>query len=196
MDHEQPYLIERRIGECRTEEGKRLLSRLYKYEDMFGEPKARFWDLRVNYVVGEWFHAGKPDISVIRDAGFGFIEEGSTNYGPSATPEFYNVRLHIQCLAERGNVTMEEMEAVRMNSYERDLLIDRLDDAALIANFEYCLHQCVPMLRIVATTYDEAVIHRLAPELMRRYKAVMQQKSYETRLAAVEHLPPHQREVD
>lgn len=66
-----------------TKIAEQLLSRLLHHKHLVdGVEAARFWDLRVNHVVGEWLREGRPDLDKIRLAGFGYIRHGSGTSGP------------------------------------------------------------------------------------------------------------------
>lgn len=65
---------------------EKLLKRLRAWKCMVGEEADKYWDLRVNHVVGSWFSENKPDLDEIRRHGFGWIESGSTTAGPIKLP--------------------------------------------------------------------------------------------------------------
>ena len=65
-----------------TNPGDHLLARLRTWRAMpEGADKARFWDLRVNWIVGEWLRANKPGLDVLEAEGFGNIRYGSSSAG-------------------------------------------------------------------------------------------------------------------
>lgn len=68
-----------------------LIQRLKKHKDLLykdWQEAADFWDLRVNHVVGEWLNLCKPCMEEIEEAGFGFIEHGSSTSGPVKKPDY------------------------------------------------------------------------------------------------------------
>lgn len=82
-----------------------------------------------------------------------------------------NIRQEIRDLAARGNVTHEEYSLLRMNSWEREYLFPELTSDALVKLTEYYIKHCGGLSRGLhrpASTYDEAVIHRLVPLLISR----------------------------
>lgn len=85
------------------------------------------------------------------------------------------VRPFVKELVERGDVTAEEW-AVRMNSYERSELVPKLRLDVFLKHFEYCLSQCSRCPAAIVSTYDEAVIYELAPDLIRRLRAIIEEK--------------------
>lgn len=81
-----------------------------------------------------------------------------------------HVRSDIRDLAARPTpVTREEYEFMRMNSYEREVLVPRLSDEALIVAVEQCLKNC-GRVRTPAVTYNDAMVALYGPELLRRLK--------------------------
>lgn len=83
-----------------------------------------------------------------------------------------HVRPEIRALAERGNVTWDEWQVLRANSYERETLYLALTDDALIRLTEYCLSQCQFEVRAnrPAATYDDAVLGVLLPLVLQRLR--------------------------
>lgn len=88
-----------------------------------------------------------------------------------------NYMLHVKKeIVDRLNgldfISLKEYKDIAANSYERKLLIEKLDDEA----FEYALNQCLKNTSVpdhdsfVPVTYDEALIHTYIPELLRRLK--------------------------
>lgn len=82
------------------------------------------------------------------------------------------IRQEIRDLIARGGVTVNELKTLRMNSYEREALVPALGDEALCYHVESCLAQC-GRTRSPPSTYEEAVVGLLAPELVKR----LQEKS-------------------
>lgn len=82
--------------------------------------------------------------------------------------EMEHQRIHVTELKDRS-VTPEIHKTMRMNSYAREDLPPKLTDEALIQNAEHYLSNCT-RTRIPCSTYDEAIIHTIMPELIRRLK--------------------------
>lgn len=79
------------------------------------------------------------------------------------------IRQEIRDLIARGGVTLDEWKALRMNSYEREVLVPALGDEALCYHVESCLAQC-GRTRSPPSTYEEAVVGLLVPELVKRLR--------------------------
>ena len=83
-----------------------------------------------------------------------------------------HVRPHIIELAERGQVTHEEYNSLRMNSYERRYLHPYLTTDALVKLTRYCLSQTgywQPCGEFeVPKDYEDAVMRDLLPLLLDR----------------------------
>ena len=83
-----------------------------------------------------------------------------------------HVRPEVYDLAQRGNVTLKEYEALRLNSYEARLLRQFMatgDLAKLVV--KYILPNCAVKeydRYEFGSTYDEAAIGEFLPELCRR----------------------------
>lgn len=79
---------------------------------------------------------------------------------------------NIQQLIDRCTpVTLDEYMALWMNSWEREALLPHLSDEALIYVVELCIKHCSPVHpHRPAATYDEKIIGRLVPELLKRLK--------------------------
>lgn len=84
------------------------------------------------------------------------------------------------------SVTYEEKQRLRMNSYARDKFISKLNNEALIKTTEYYLTNC-PQSRYPATTYDEAIVHVLVPELIKRLEESEKRSNAVTVLEYLEH---------
>ena len=76
-------------------------------------------------------------------------------------------QVHVSKLKDRS-VTPEQYKEMRMNSYAQDDLPGKLTDAALIEKAKYFLKNCTPQRSFPCTTYDESVIHKILPELIKR----------------------------
>ena len=85
--------------------------------------------------------------------------------------EFDNVRPEIRKLAERGNVTVEELASLRCNSWEWELLIPKLNDEAFIKQMQHALVNCSTGPRPF-TTYDKAVCGLYGPGLLKRFSSL------------------------
>ena len=85
---------------------------------------------------------------------------------------FYVKQEIVDRLNSLDTISLNEYKNIAANSYERKLLIEKLDDEA----FEYSLNQCLKNTSVpdhapfVPVTYDEALIHTYIPELLRRLK--------------------------
>lgn len=75
-------------------------------------------------------------------------------------------RMHVSELEDRS-VTPERYRDMRMNSYAQDDLPPKLTDETLIKKAKYHLSQCRESA-YPCTTYDEALIHKIVPELIKR----------------------------
>jgi hypothetical protein len=70
---------------------------------------------------------------------------------------------------EDRSVDWNTYKDLRMNSYALDLFFSKMDDDLLINRAMYYIDQC-GKYRYPATTYDEALIHVIVPELIKRLK--------------------------
>jgi hypothetical protein len=61
---------------------------------------------------------------------------------------------------------------MRMNSYANDDLPPKLNNAALIEKAKQYLGECA-QTRIPCSTYDEALIHNIVPELIKRLEETL-----------------------
>lgn len=60
-----------------------------------------------------------------------------------------------------------------LNSWERELLLPLMSNELFLSELEYCLKNCSPNHQSEshpAATYDEAIVYRYVPELVRRLK--------------------------
>jgi hypothetical protein len=73
---------------------------------------------------------------------------------------------------ERDPIGPDEFSEMVLNTWEREHLFPVLSNEALIERLEYYLSHCgkQPTKYECATTYNEAVLYRLAPELVDRLK--------------------------
>lgn len=78
----------------------------------------------------------------------------------------------IKKLTSSKEITLEEYKDLRTNSYERKLLVEKLNNEALEYSIDLCMkNTSVPNYSsFVPTTYEEALIHTYIPELLRRLK--------------------------
>ncbi|MEI2465118.1 hypothetical protein [Niallia taxi] len=88
--------------------------------------------------------------------------------------EIYNLKyityqgkkIHVSELEDRS-VTLEMRSQMRMNSYAQEDLPPKLNNEALIEKAKQYLGECNKK-RIPCSTYDEALIHNITPELIKR----------------------------
>ncbi|NRG43266.1 hypothetical protein HRF87_00635 [Bacillus sp. CRN 9] len=83
---------------------------------------------------------------------------------------FKGENIHVSDFEDRS-ITVEMKKQMRMNSYAQDDLPPKLDNNALIETAEYYITNC-PRPTFPCTTYDEALIHKILPELIKRLKEV------------------------
>jgi hypothetical protein len=79
---------------------------------------------------------------------------------------YLNKEVHVSELDDRS-VTIEMKKEMRMNSYAQDDLPPKLTTEALIDTSRYYLSHCTKP-RFPCVTYDEGLIHKLLPELIKR----------------------------
>jgi hypothetical protein len=80
-------------------------------------------------------------------------------------------KIHVSELENRS-VTPEMRSEMRMNSYAQDDLPPKLNDVALIEKAKQYLGEC-NRTRIPCSTYDEALIHNIVPELIKRLEETL-----------------------
>ncbi len=69
------------------------------------------------------------------------------------------------------SISLEDYKQLRLNSWEADYLLDCLNDDALIYKTERCIANCQRLSRSgPLSTYDEAAVHQLLPEFIRRMR--------------------------
>lgn len=88
-----------------------------------------------------------------------------------------HIRPEVLALVARGNVTLEEWQSFRGNSYEFHLMYGVLDDEAFAYAFEYNVKNCAPPLTPPYITYDEALRGFFAPEILKRWRATFAAKA-------------------
>lgn len=77
------------------------------------------------------------------------------------------IRDFVKELAKRGHeITIEEWNNTALNSFERYYLFEYLNNATLLAICKTYNQHTVPVRN--PSTYDEAVVNLLFPELIRR----------------------------
>lgn len=81
-------------------------------------------------------------------------------------------KIHITELEDRS-VTSEMQQEMRMNSYAQDDLPPKLTDEALIETARHYQSQCHQPV-FPCATYDEALIHKIVPELIKRLEEYAQ----------------------
>jgi len=84
-----------------------------------------------------------------------------------------HVRQEIQDLAKRGNVTFEEYQALKCNSYEWEHILPHLTDEAFVHAAEHAIGNCHYQKSFPWRSYNEAVMGFYAPELVRRMKKLI-----------------------
>lgn len=93
---------------------------------------------------------------------------------PKETEEEYDARLgikpEIRALQRRGNVTVEEWNSIRGNSFEFELLYPCLNDEALVFVIEHCMKNMYFDNSRPARSYNEAFMGILGPILLGRFK--------------------------
>lgn len=82
------------------------------------------------------------------------------------------IRPEIRALVERGNVTKEEVAALRCNSWEWAALVPAYDDAAFVERVEHTLAHCSQARK--HASYDEAMVVLYGPELLKRFKDALE----------------------
>lgn len=85
-------------------------------------------------------------------------------------------KIHVSELKDR-TVTTEMKNRMSMNTYAKDELPPKLTDETLIQTAEYYLSHCSKPI-FPCTTYDEALIHTIVPELIKRLKEKQVCKDY------------------
>ena len=82
-----------------------------------------------------------------------------------------DVRPHVQALIARGRVTLDQLNALRLNSYEWSALVPALDDEAFLTIAHHALNNTARLRGSVPTTYEDACVHTHLPEALRRLQA-------------------------
>lgn len=66
------------------------------------------------------------------------------------------------------SIAPTEYQTFRMNSYARNDIYPKLTDETLLEQAEYYISQCHKPYKL--STYNDAIIHLILPELMKRFK--------------------------
>lgn len=69
-------------------------------------------------------------------------------------------------------ITPDDYNSFRMNSYARNDIYPKLTDETLLEQAQYYISQCSEPYRI--STYNDAIIHLILPELMKRFKELQE----------------------
>lgn len=83
------------------------------------------------------------------------------------------IRSEIEALIRRGNVTPDELDELRCNSWEWEALVPALADEALIDRTKYAIKNCLLKDERPFSTYNEAVPGLYTPELLKRFSTVL-----------------------
>lgn len=86
-------------------------------------------------------------------------------------------KIHVSELEDRS-VTPEMKENMRMNSYAREDLPPKLTDEVLIGTAKYYMSQCSNPTSIPCATYDEALLHNILPEFIKRLEELQGLKEF------------------
>ena len=78
----------------------------------------------------------------------------------------------VKALLERGDVTLDDIKNLRCNSLEWHALQLKMTDKAFLDRMHHAMANSHIDLRL--TTYNDAVIGHFAPELMRRFEALVE----------------------
>lgn len=76
---------------------------------------------------------------------------------------------------EDKSITPQQLSEMRMNSYAREKLHPKLNTDALINTARSYLSQC-SRSRYPASTYDEALVHLIVPELISRVEELERER--------------------
>jgi len=82
-----------------------------------------------------------------------------------------NIKPEFAALIERGNVTTADIENLRGNSWDWEALTQAYTDETLIERVEHAITNVGRPRSGPSVTYNEAIIHRWAPELIRRLRS-------------------------
>lgn len=77
----------------------------------------------------------------------------------------------VRVLVARGNVTSEDLDGKAFNSWEWEALVGAMADEVFLETVEHARRNAVPKARSgPCLTYDEALAHRYAPEMIKRLR--------------------------
>lgn len=79
---------------------------------------------------------------------------------------YMGVKVHPSEINDR-TVTKEKLEDMKMNSYGQEEMFGKYTDDVLIDKARYYISNCNTP-RYPCSTYDEALIHKVIPELIKR----------------------------
>lgn len=79
-----------------------------------------------------------------------------------------HIRPETQALINRGNITLEEYRSFVGNSYEFEAMVPALDGEAFTYYVNHVVSNCSVDPRRPASTYNDAAILVIIPELLRR----------------------------
>lgn len=103
--------------------------------------------------------------------GFRFSEKFEQKKQEEFEKQYVNwgiVEQHVSEIKD-GSLTTGMLQYARMNSYAQDKIYPKLTNEALIEKAEYYKNNC-GRSQYPATTYNEALIHLIVPELIQRIK--------------------------
>lgn len=73
-------------------------------------------------------------------------------------------------------ITLEELKALRCNSWEWEAIVPKLDDEAFLYQLQYAVDNCMLQLARPYATYPDAVVGLYVPELMKRFREVSEDR--------------------
>lgn len=97
-----------------------------------------------------------------------------------------HIRQEVKDLVKRGNITLVEYLNFKGNSWEQEAIVPALDEEAFSHYTKYTLYNCSPKKGNPASTYDDAVVLVLVPELLRRLEVAKAAVNQGKRTAAQE----------
>ncbi len=112
---------------------------------------------------------------------------------------YQDKKIHVSELEDRS-VTPEMRSQMRMNSYAQDDLPPKLTNEALLLKARQYLNECT-RTRIPCSTYDEALIHNITPELIKRLEELEKENeqiksAYDDRCCDITYLTSQLRKID
>lgn len=100
------------------------------------------------------------------------------------------IRPEFRRLIARGNVTRVELEEIRCNSWEWELLVPVLTDQAFVEQMQRALDNCHTTRKRPFATYNQAIEGLYAPELLRRFKQLREDGPSECPNCGAWHVAP------